>query len=286
MDRVVRLHEPERAEKAAATCACVRLRSELDGRLSLIEARPEIKLTNENMNRLFVQTPDSQCEISNCLYFDLRDAAWSGCWHYAPRTSANTACARCATRALERNQFNHAATPLAPGGMAPLCGDCSLDLGVDLPPGWPRCDECRRPFPTANAGEIEFGAWVSRICAGESLCGRCWLTEHHAGDRAAMIEHVLRCDTETIARLAVALDFRQMKFEVLDHACCWLWQGKGIFELLRTGAVTLLEAATVIRRRATEIVQKSPARVPAERARARIWLDERRSNPILTRVSV
>ena len=105
--------------------------------------------------------------------------------------------------------------------------------------------------------------------------GRKIFRRSHGDDR----KHTLATDTLLLARGAVELDFKRTRFgtDILDQACTWLWSGDGLFELLRTGEVTLTEAATVIRRRAIQIGIESPARRPAEAARARLWREERRS---------
>jgi hypothetical protein len=213
--------------KVPRACACWRLACELDRALDILNARPKVKLTEENFCALFVPTAGGLSAIPGKLYHELRRhcgrlenfAFWVT--HLPPRTAADTECVRCRTLPLDRNHFHAVSSPLSVGGAMALCRDCELELGLNLPPYWPRCDECARPFPTTTAGEAALGRWVSPIDDGEPLCGNCWLAQRYHGDHTAMIEHTLATDTLQLAQGAVALDFRRMRFgtDILDQAC-------------------------------------------------------------------
>ena len=269
-------------------CACWLLARELDRAISISEARPKVRLTDENHGRMFLRTVAGSCEISNAVYFDLRQHRVSGESHLPARTAADQECIRCRALPLDRNQHQSASSPLSVGGAMALCRDCEIDLGTDLGPGWPCCARCHRPFPNAIAGYAAFdevwstpgcgfGRWVAPAADGAPLCLVCALAEKHHDDRAAMIEDTLATDTIQLARGAIDLDFKRGRYgaDILDQACRWLWSGVGIVELLRLGAVTLGEAASVIRARAIKIGIESPARRPAEAARHRAWREER-----------
>lgn len=259
-------------------CACWNLARELDGVIDFLNARPKAEQTFEDMDRLFVRTSAGLCEMPNRLYFQLRRHRVFGESHFPARTETDHECVRCRALPLDRNRFHAVSSPLSFAGAMALCRDCELDVGTELPPVWPRCDECGRPFPTTTAGEAGIGQWVAPIDDGE-LCLVCTLAQKYHDDHTAMIEHVLATDTLQLARGGVDLDFQRMRFgvDVLDNAVTWLWSGAGLFELLRLGAVTLTEAASVIRHRAIEIGIESPTRRPAEAARRAIWREERLS---------
>jgi hypothetical protein len=241
-------------------CACWRLARELDGVIDFMDARPKAELTFENMARLFVRTSAGLSEMPNALYFQLRRHRVFGESHLPTRTETDHECVRCRALPLDRNHFHAVSSPLSFDGAMALCRDCELELGTDLPSGWPRCDECARPFPTVTAGEAGFGQWVAPVAEGEPLCLVCALAQRYDDDHAKITTHCLDADT------------------VLDQATTWLWSGAGLFELLRLGAVTLTEAASVIRRRAIQIGIESPARPPAETARRAIWREEQRTS--------
>jgi hypothetical protein len=273
---------------ARVPCACWRLARELDAAISITEARPKVRLTWDNHARLFIRTVAGSCEISNSVYFDLRRHRVFGESHLPARTAADQECIRCRALPLDRNEHGDASSPLSVGGSMALCRDCEIELGIDLGPAWPCCAGCHRPFPNAIAGHAAFdevwstpgcgfGRWVAPVAEGASLCLVCALAQKHHDDRAAMIEETLATDTDQLARGAVALDFKRMRFgtDILDQACTWLWSGVGIIELLRLGVVTLGEAASAIRARAIKIGIESPARRPAEAARRAIWREER-----------
>src|SRR5207253_38871 len=103
-----------------------------------------------------VRTAGGLCEMPNALYFDLRRHRVFGEIHLPRRTSADTECVRCRALPLDRNEFHHVSSRLSVGGTMALCRDCEIELGTDLPPGWPRCDRCARPFPNATAGQAAF----------------------------------------------------------------------------------------------------------------------------------
>ena len=151
---------------------------------------------------------------------------------------------------------------------------------------WPRCHGCALPFTTILQGDVgERGYWVSRIEDGAELCEACWLTEHYAGDRQKMIQHVLAQDCGgAVMRVSIRIGLRRgwaddtLIFQnIRDY-----WNSPGLFELLRLHRVSMSESAGVILSMLETLIAEVKAderlrKQQRDARRAAIWREERLS---------
>jgi hypothetical protein len=145
------------------------------------------------------------------------------------------------------------------GRVSRIAEDDRQISGVDLrrDNSWPFCRDCLLPFTTMLQGDIGArGCWVTRIEDGAELCECCWLAEHYAGDRSAMIAHVLACDIGDDKRLIrVELRRRRDRDCIIERLAPSYWRSMGLRELVRLHRVSLAESAETITRMLKDLVR-------------------------------
>ncbi|MGA7873044.1 MAG: hypothetical protein WCA22_19310 [Candidatus Binatus sp.] len=158
--------------------------------------------------------------------------------------------------------------------------------GVDLlaDNSWPFCRTCGLPFAAMLNGHPRQGFWVCRIEDGADLCECCWLAEHYAGDRQAMIQHVLAQDLGgDVMRASVRLGLRRgwdddtIFFRNVEA----YWTSPGLFELLRLHRVSMSESAGVILQVLEALIAEAKpeerlSKQQRDERRAALWRDEQR----------
>ncbi|HXN85590.1 MAG TPA: hypothetical protein VN867_05940 [Candidatus Binataceae bacterium] len=190
--------------------------------------------------------------------------------------------------AMERQRFDELVEHECRFGRISRMADEDRQVsGVDLlgDNSWPFCRDCLLPFATMLNGHPRLGYWVNRIEDADELCEACWLTQHYAGDRQKMIQHVLAQDFGgAVMRQSVRVGLRRgwgddtlIYQNVRDY-----WMSPGLFELLRLHRVSMSESAGVILSMLETLiaevrVDERERKQQRDARRAAIWREERMS---------